>query len=82
MLFITVQQNNLDICIEYAINKLVVHPLAAAFTYLLFQICVCRYTNSGMFFFAKMERFENSIKKENFDFEGCIMVWTLLFSGM
>ena len=34
MLFITVQQNNLEVCIEYAMNKSVIHSSAVASTYL------------------------------------------------
>jgi len=32
MLFITVQQNNLEVCIEYAMNRSVVHSLSVAST--------------------------------------------------
>ena len=34
MLFVTVQQNNLEICIKYAVNKSVIHLSAVASTYL------------------------------------------------
>jgi len=34
MLFITVQQNNLEVCIEYAVNGSVVHLSTVASTYL------------------------------------------------
>jgi hypothetical protein len=34
MLFITVQQNNLEICIEYALNMSVVHLSTIPLTYL------------------------------------------------
>ncbi len=34
MLFVTVQQNNLEVCIEYAVNKSVFHLSAVASTYL------------------------------------------------
>jgi len=34
MLFVTVQQNNLEVCIEYAVNKSVVHSSTFASTYL------------------------------------------------
>ena len=34
MLFVTVQQNNLEVCIEYAINRSVVHLSAVASTYI------------------------------------------------
>jgi hypothetical protein len=34
MLFVTIQQNNLEICIENAINKSVVYPSAVPSTYL------------------------------------------------
>ena len=34
MLFLTVQQNNLEVCIEYAINRSVVHLCAVVLTYL------------------------------------------------
>jgi len=34
MLFITVQQNNLEVCIEYAVNKSVIHLSTVASTYL------------------------------------------------
>jgi hypothetical protein len=34
MLFVSVQQNNLEICIEYAVNKYVIHLSAVASTYL------------------------------------------------
>jgi hypothetical protein len=34
MLFVTVQQNNLEICIKYAVNKSVIHLFAVASTYL------------------------------------------------
>jgi hypothetical protein len=34
MLFVTVQQNNLEVCIEYAMNKSVVHSSIVASTYL------------------------------------------------
>jgi hypothetical protein len=33
MLFVTVQQNNLEVCIEHAVNKSVVHLSAVASTY-------------------------------------------------
>jgi len=33
MLFVTVQQNNLEVCIEYAINKSVVHMSVVALIY-------------------------------------------------
>jgi hypothetical protein len=34
MLFVTVQQNNLEVCIEHAVNKFVIHPSIIASTYL------------------------------------------------
>jgi len=34
MLFVTIQQNNLEVCIEYAINKSVVYMSAVALIYL------------------------------------------------
>jgi hypothetical protein len=34
MLFVSVQQNNLEVCIEYAVNQSVVHLSAVASTYL------------------------------------------------
>ena len=34
MLFVTVQQNNLDVCIEYAVNKSDLHSSIVASTYL------------------------------------------------
>ena len=34
MLFVTVQQNNLEVCIEYAVNKSVIHLSAVPSTYL------------------------------------------------
>ena len=34
MLFVTVQQNNLEVCIEYAVNKSVVNVSTIASTYL------------------------------------------------
>jgi hypothetical protein len=34
MLFVTIQQNNLEICIENAINKSVIHSSAVFSTYL------------------------------------------------
>jgi hypothetical protein len=34
MLFITVQQNNLEICIKYAVNMSVVHSFTVSLTYL------------------------------------------------
>jgi len=34
MLFVTVQRNNLKVCIEYAINRSVIHLFAIASTYL------------------------------------------------
>jgi hypothetical protein len=37
MLFVTVQQNNLEICIENAINKSVIHSSAVPLTDSLFQ---------------------------------------------
>jgi hypothetical protein len=33
MLFVTIQQNNLEVCIEYAMNRSVIHPFAVALTY-------------------------------------------------
>jgi hypothetical protein len=33
MLFVTVQQNNIEVCIEYAINRSVIHPFFIASTY-------------------------------------------------
>jgi len=38
MLFITVQQNNLEVCIEYAVNKSVVHPSTVLQLIFLFQV--------------------------------------------
>ena len=32
MLFVTVQQNNLEVCIEYAVNRSVVHSYTVAST--------------------------------------------------
>jgi len=34
MLFVTVQQNNIEVCIEYAVNRSVVHFSTVASTYL------------------------------------------------
>ena len=34
MLFVTIQQNNLEVCIEYAMNRSVDHMSAVASTYL------------------------------------------------
>ena len=34
MLFVTVQQNNLELCIEYAVNRSVVHSPTVPLTYL------------------------------------------------
>ena len=36
MLFVTVQRNNLEVCIEYAVNRSVVHLSAVAFFNLSF----------------------------------------------
>jgi hypothetical protein len=34
MLFVTIQQNNLEVCIEYAVDRSVTHLSAVASTYL------------------------------------------------
>ena len=49
MLFVTVQQNNLEVCIEYAVNKFVIHPSIIASTY-LFQVYLQKDLNSGTLF--------------------------------
>ena len=38
MLFVTIQQNNLEACIEYAVNPYVAQPYAVSFTYRLLEV--------------------------------------------
>src|SRR5260221_7601112 len=47
MLFVTVQQNNLEVCIEYTI-KSVVHLTIVASTYILFKVHLRVYFNNGI----------------------------------
>ena len=49
MLFITVQQNNLEVCIEYAVNRSVVHSSIVASTYLSFRE-IFMYTSTVVHF--------------------------------
>jgi len=42
MLFVTVQQNNLEVCIEYAMNRSVIHLFAVALTYLSIAVISSR----------------------------------------
>ena len=49
MLFVTVQQNNLKVCIGYAVNKSVVRLSIVASTYLLFQVYLPVCFISGTF---------------------------------
>ena len=48
MLFVTVQQNNLEICIEYAVKRSVVNSSIVASTYFLFQRYLCVCFNNGI----------------------------------
>jgi len=49
MLFITVQQNNLEVCIEYAANKSVIHLSLLLQPTFLSQVYLWAYSNSGTF---------------------------------
>ena len=49
MLFVTVQQNNLEVCIECAVNRSVIPSCAIASTYFLFQGGLCISPHSGTF---------------------------------
>jgi len=51
MLFVTIQQNNLEVCIEYAVNRSVVDlcRLHYCFNLFLFQVYLQEYPNSGTY---------------------------------
>jgi len=60
MLFVTVQQNNLEVCIEYAVNEYVVQSSDVASTLIfLFQVCLSAFSYSGTFSLER-EGYEHS----------------------
>ena len=69
MLFVTIQQNNLEVCIENAMNRSVIHPFIVAFAYLSFQVYLCIYPNSGTCF-LELQRYENSNEQRQAWFSG------------
>jgi len=49
MLFVTVQQNNLEVCIEYAVNEYVAQSFTVTVTYPLLQVYLSVNNDDGRF---------------------------------
>jgi len=81
MLFVTVQQNNLEVCIENAVNKSVVHQFIVASTYFSIRD-IFLYNQTVVHVLLNCKDMRTQMNKETFGSYDCIMVWTLLLSGM
>ena len=82
MLFVTVQQNNLEICLGYAVNKFVIYMSVVASTYLLISDISFSILPHWYCFFLKDRNMTAQMNKEGHDLQGCNLVWTLLCSGV
>ena len=67
MLFVTVQQNNLEICIESAVNMSVVHSSTVPLTHLYFRN-IFKYTITVVHFCLNHRDISIQMNKGGFDF--------------
>ncbi|KAF8240080.1 hypothetical protein L208DRAFT_1352972 [Tricholoma matsutake] len=81
MLFVTVQQNNLEVCIEYAVNRSVVHSSTGASTDLYFRD-IFNHTSTVVHFCVNCRDMSTQMNTEGIDCQGRVLVWTYLSSGM
>ena len=84
MLFVTVQKNNLEVCIKYAVNQSVIHFCTSTSIYHYFRDI---FENSSMmtvvhFWLNYSYTCLNEQIKGGLDSEGHVLVWALLFLGM
>ena len=79
MLFVTVQQNNLEVCIEYAVNKSIIHLSAVASTYFSISDTSSCIPQQWYIFACHGRDMSAQMNKGGFDLQGHILVWTFLF---
>jgi hypothetical protein len=68
-LFVTVQQNNVEVCIEYAINRSVIHPFAAASTYLIYCRNIFENVSTVVHFHLNCKYMSAQMNKGKLDFK-------------
>jgi hypothetical protein len=82
MLFVTIQQNNLEVCIEYAINRsvrLTIHSFSVASTYLSIAEISSKMPQQWYIFTWIVRDVSAQINKGGLDLQDCTLVCTLLF---
>jgi len=81
MLFVTVQQNNLEACIEYAVHPYVVHSSGVFSAHRLLR-GIFERINTMVIFDMNARHVTIEINEVGIDIPDRKLVWTLLLDGM
>jgi hypothetical protein len=69
MLFVTVQQNNLEVCIEYAMNRSVVHSICCCFNLSLYCRNIFKDVSTVVYFHLNYKDMSAQMNKEGLDLQ-------------